>query len=127
MTTDGIKGILIETHNWGKTVAFWKALGYELEFETDHHSGQLRHPSGGPYLFIAERSENAPIRVQPMLWVADATGFVPPRSGSCSRPFEPQHWGVLESLIADPDGREFSVQAPIGPSDATPDREKHHG
>ena len=55
MTTDGIKGLLIETHNWGKTVAFWTALGYELEFETDHLSGQLRHPHGGPFLFVAER------------------------------------------------------------------------
>lgn len=55
MTTKGIEGLLIETHNWGKAVAFWKSLGYEIEFETDHRSGQLRHPAGGPYLFIAER------------------------------------------------------------------------
>ena len=41
----------VETHNWGKSVAFWKGLGYELELETDHHSGRLRHPAGGPYLF----------------------------------------------------------------------------
>ena len=32
MTTNGIQGLLIETHNWGRSVAFWKALGYELEF-----------------------------------------------------------------------------------------------
>lgn len=48
MSTRGIEGLLIETHNWGKTVAFWKSLGYEVEFETDHHSGKLRHPGGGP-------------------------------------------------------------------------------
>ena len=48
MTTDGVEVVLIETHNCGKTVAFWKALGYDLEFETDHHSGRLRHPSGRP-------------------------------------------------------------------------------
>jgi hypothetical protein len=47
MQTKGIKEVLVETHNWGTTVAFWKDLGYELEFETDHHSGRLRHPSGG--------------------------------------------------------------------------------
>ena len=47
MKTQGIEGWLIETHNWGKTVAFWKGFGYELEFETDHNSGQLRHPAGG--------------------------------------------------------------------------------
>jgi hypothetical protein len=46
MKTEGIEGWLIETHNGGKTVAFWQGLGYELEFETDHNSGQLRHPAG---------------------------------------------------------------------------------
>ncbi len=45
MKTEGIDDILVETHNWGKTVAFWKDLGYELEFETDHHSGRLRQPA----------------------------------------------------------------------------------
>ena len=54
-STKGIKEILIETHNWGSTVAFWQDLGYQLEFETDHHSGRLRHPSGGPSIFVAER------------------------------------------------------------------------
>ena len=39
MTTNGIQLLFIETHNWGKAVAFWQALGFKLEFETDHHSG----------------------------------------------------------------------------------------
>jgi hypothetical protein len=113
MTTNGIQGLLIETHNWGKTVSFWKALGYEIEFETDHHSGQLRHPSGGPYLFIAERAAGTPLQLQPMLGVNDAQKFTPPSSGAVVRPFEEQHWHVLEMLLADPDGRHFSVQAPL--------------
>jgi hypothetical protein len=124
MTTNGVAGFLIETHNWGKTVAFWKALGYELEFETDHHSGQLRHPNGGPYLFIAERPEGTPLQLQLALTVNDAAKFSPPSSGTVVRPFEPQHWGVLESLVADPDGRHFSVQAPM-PEGAR--KEHHHG
>ncbi len=113
MTTDGIKGLLIETCNWGKTVAFWKALGYEVEFETDHHSGQLRHPGGGPFLFIAERPDGSPLQLQPILSVRDAAGFAPPSTGAVVRPFEAQHWDVLELLLADPDGRHFSVQAPL--------------
>lgn len=113
MTTDGITGLLIETHNWGKTVAFWKALGYEIEFETDHHSGQLRHPSGGPFLFIAERPEDSPLLLQPMISVRDAAQFTPPSAGRVVRQFEPQHWHVLELVLADPDGREHSVQAPL--------------
>jgi hypothetical protein len=121
MTTAGITGLLIETHNWGKTVAFWKALGFELEFETDHHSGQLRHPGGGPFLFIAERPEGSPLLLQPVLSVADATRFTPPASGVVVRPFEAQHWNVLELLLADPDGRQLSVQAPLEGD------EVHHG
>jgi hypothetical protein len=113
MTTEGIEGLFIETHNWGKTVAFWKALGYELEFETDHHSGRLRHPKGGPYLFVAERPEDKALQVQPVLTVRDATKFSPPSSGTVVRPFEPQHWGVLEMQLADPDGRQLGLQAPL--------------
>lgn len=122
MTTDGIEGLLIETHNWGKTVAFWKALGYELEFETGHHSGRLRHPSGGPYLFVAERPASMPLQLQPVLAVRDATKFSPPGSGEVVRAFEAQHWDMLEMLLADPDGRHLSVQAPL----PTGTRGEHH-
>jgi hypothetical protein len=113
METNGIEGLLLETHNWGKTVAFWKSLGYELEFETDHHSGQLRHPRGGPFLFIAERPHDHALQVVPMVGVADAAQFSPPPAGRVLREFEPQHWPVLEMLLADPDGRRLSVQAPL--------------
>ena len=80
MTTRGIDGLLLETHNWRKSVAFWKSLGYEAEFETDHHSGRLRHPAGGPYLFIAERPPEHVLRVVPGLSVEDAAAFEPPRA-----------------------------------------------
>jgi hypothetical protein len=124
MTTEGIEGLLIETHNWGKTVAFWKALGYELEFETDHHSGRLRHPRGGPYIFVAERPAGTPLQLRPVLAVVDAAKFSLPGSGSVVRPFEAQHWDVLEMLLADPDGRHLSVQAPLP---AGTSKEHHHG
>jgi hypothetical protein len=111
--TEGIQGLLIETHNWGKTVAFWKGLGYELEFETDHHSGQLRHPRGGPYLFIAERPPQQQLKVQLAVGVKDARQFEPPRSAKVLRGFEEQHWPALEMVLGDPDGREISVHAPL--------------
>jgi hypothetical protein len=113
MKTEGIDGILIETHNWGKTVAFWQDLGYEIEFETEHRSGRLRHPRGGPYLFIAERP--ADHRLQLVLGVAvnDAAQFSPPRAGTVVRPFEKQHWPALQMMLEDPDGRQLSVEAPL--------------
>ena len=119
MQTDGIEGLLIETHNWGKTVAFWQALGYELEFETDHHSGRLRHPRGGPYLFVAERPREQVLQLQPVLTVRDAALFTPPRAGTVVRGFEAQHWQVLEMLLADPDERQLSVQAPLPAPEST--------
>jgi hypothetical protein len=116
MDTAGIEGLLIETHNWGKTVAFWKALGFELDFETDHHSGRLRHPRGGPFLFVAERPREQALKVVPMVAVADAAQFSPPSTATVIHPFEAQHWPALEMLLADPDGRELSVQAPLPPA-----------
>ncbi|HKP61374.1 MAG TPA: hypothetical protein VJV78_31815 [Polyangiales bacterium] len=113
MSTDGIEGLLVETHNWGKTVAFWKGLGYQLEFETDHHSGRLRHPSGGPYIFVAERAPDAALDVHPVIAVRDPEKFEPPSAGTVLHPFEKQHWHVLEMRLADPDGRHVSVQAPL--------------
>ncbi len=113
METRGIEGLLVETHNWGKSVKFWQALGYELQFETDHHSGQLRHPSGGPYVFVAERAEGSDLLLRPILGVDDPAAFTAPPSGTVERPFEDQHWGVAEMLLADPDGRVLSLQTSL--------------
>ena len=113
MKTKGIDGILIETHNWGSTVAFWRDLGYELEFETDHNSGRLRHPSGGPYIFVAERPQDHSLQVILGLTVEDASQFTAPRSGTVVRSFEKQHWPALQMLLADPDGRHIAVEAPL--------------
>jgi hypothetical protein len=113
MKTDGLDGILIETHNWGSTVAFWQDLGYALEFETDHNSGRLRHPKGGPYIFIAERPAGHALQVVLGLAVADAAGFTPPRAGTVVQPFEKQHWPAMQMLLADPDGRQIAVEAPL--------------
>jgi len=113
MKTEGIEGFLIETHNWGKTVAFWQGLGYEIQFETDHHSGELRHASGGPYLFIAERPVDQPLHIVPAVAVKDASQFVPPSSATVLHPFEEQHWPALQMMLADPDGRQVGVNAPL--------------
>jgi hypothetical protein len=113
VTTSGIEGFFVGTHNWGATAAFWKSLGFAFEFETDHRSGLLRHPSGGPYILLAERPETEELFVQPVLSVESAAAFEAPSSGTVERGFEPQHWGVLEMLVADPDGRSVSIQAPL--------------
>src|SRR5258708_33707532 len=55
MTTQGVAHLYLETHNWGKSVAFWEALGYKLEVEADHHSGQLVAPNGTKVFIAAPR------------------------------------------------------------------------
>jgi hypothetical protein len=35
MTTQGFDHLYLETHNWGKSVAFWEGLGFKVDFETD--------------------------------------------------------------------------------------------
>jgi len=124
MTTHGIDGVLVETHNWGKSVAFWQRLGYVLEFETDHHSGQLRHPGGGPYIFIAERPPEQELQVVLGLRVADERAFEPPTSGTVVKPFANTHWLTRQMLLADPDGRVVSIEAPKRAAKARPKARK---
>ena len=125
MATEGLAGLYVETRNYGATAAFWASLGYKNLFETDHGSGQWEHPAGGPYVFIAEQLE-ADLETHPILWVADSTAFAPDRTPDFARPFEPQHWGVVEAIINDPDGRPVSLQAPLPDGVEAPSADDHH-
>jgi hypothetical protein len=122
--SEGIAGLYVETHNFGKTVAFWQQLGYGLEFETDHNSGQLRHPGGGAWVFVAERPDAQTLQTHPILVVDDSASFQPPTAGTVERPFTPQHWDVVEAVLRDPDGRPVSVHAPLPEGVSAP---KGHG
>ena len=111
MTTAGIQAVFLETHNWGKAARFFQALGYELEFETDHNSGQLRN-GDGPSVFIAEVPRDREPEVQIVFGVPDADAFhVAPEIDVVS-PFEDTHWGTKQMVVRDPDGRLWSLQAP---------------
>lgn len=115
MATEGIEGVFMTTHNWGKAAKFFQALGYKLEFETDHHSGQLRN-GDGPYLFIAETPEAEAPQMQLVLKVADADAFQTDPVVEVVTPFEATHWGTRQMTVRDPDGRVWSVQAPSRPA-----------
>jgi hypothetical protein len=86
-------------HNWGTAAKFFQALGYQLEFETDHKSGQLRN-GDGPYVFIAEVPDDQPTGIRLVMGVVT--------------PFQPTRWGTQEMTVRDPDGRLWSLQAPTG-------------
>jgi hypothetical protein len=111
MATEGIEAVFLTTHNWGRAAKFFQSLGYELEFETDHSSGQLRN-STGPSVFIAEVPESEKVAMQLVLKVADADKVDLDPSVEVVKPFTDTHFGTREMTVRDPDGREWSLQAP---------------
>lgn len=110
MTTEGIETVFLETHNWGKTARFLRALGFEVDFETDHNSGQFSN-GNGPTIFVAEISPEQQPHAQLVLKVAD-TGQRPGDDVEIVRDFEQTHYGTQEMTVRDPDGRLWSLQAP---------------
>jgi uncharacterized glyoxalase superfamily protein PhnB len=111
MPTEGIEAVFLATHNWGKAAKFFQGLGFELEFSTDHNSGQLRN-GDGPYLFIAEVPPDQEPGVRIVLTVADEDAFRPGPGVEVVTPFEDTHYGTREMTVRDPDGRIWSLQAP---------------
>ncbi|MFJ9619816.1 VOC family protein [Streptomyces noursei] len=111
MTTEGIQAVHLTTHNWGRAAKFFQSLGYELEFSTDHNSGQLRN-GDGPYVFIAEVPEDQEPQTRIVLKVADGEAFRPDPAVEVVTPFENTHYGTKEMTVRDPDGRLWSLQAP---------------
>ena len=113
MTTDGIEAVFLETHNWGSAARFFLALGYELEFETDHHSGQLRR-GDGPTVFIAEVPPDQEPTTRIVFHAAQPDGLPDAPEVQVVSEFAPTHWGTQIAVVRDPDGRLWNVQAPAG-------------
>jgi uncharacterized glyoxalase superfamily protein PhnB len=105
--TDGIEAVYLETHNWGKSARFFQKLGYTVEFETDHNSGQLRN-GDGPFLFIVEVPATREPGISLVLAVADEDA-VQLDDVEVVTPFETKHWGAREMTIRDPDGRTWQL------------------
>jgi hypothetical protein len=112
MTAQGIEAVFLETHNWGRAVKFLQVLGYSLEFATDHNSGQLRNGES-PYVFIAEVPADQQPQTRIVLTVDHADSFHPDPSLDVVTPFEKTHYGTREMTVRDPDGRLWSLQAPL--------------
>lgn len=111
MATEGIEAVYLETHNWGKSAKFFRELGFEVEFETDHGSGQLRNGDGA-YIFLVEVPEGQEPQTQIALKVAEEDAFRPGPVVEVVSPFEDTHYGTREMIVRDPDGRCWNLQAP---------------
>ena len=118
MPTEGIEAVFLETHNWGKAAKFFQALGFELEFATDHDSGQLRS-GDGPCVFIAEIPADREPRAQIVLKVPDEDSFRPDPVVEVVTPFADTRYGPREMTVRDPDGRLWTLQAA--------EKEQEHG
>ncbi|TWS25715.1 VOC family protein [Tsukamurella sputi] len=103
MSTSGVDAFYITTHNWGATAKFLTGLGFTIDFETDHNSGQLTAPEG-PSIFVAEVPASEPTEISPVVRIDDEAGF--------DAPFADTHYGAREATLRDPDGRTWVVQAP---------------
>jgi hypothetical protein len=112
MKTMGLEAVFLTTHNWGKAAKFFQALGFTLEFETDHNSGQLRNGEG-PYLFIAEVPASEKPEAQVVLKVPREDAFRPEPNVEVVTPFEDTHWGTREMTVRDPDGRIWRLQTRV--------------
>jgi hypothetical protein len=108
MPAQGIDAVYVTTHNWGKSAKFFEELGFELEFDTGHNSGQLRS-GAGPSVFVAEVPENEPTDIQVVL-KADAE-FQPEQPVEVVTGFADTHYGTREMTVRDPDGRLWVIQA----------------
>jgi hypothetical protein len=113
MTTEGIEAVFLETHNWGRAAKFFQSLGFELEFATDHNSGQLRN-GDGPSVFIAEiPADREPRQPRLVLKVADPKELRVEEGIEVVTPPAPTHYGTREMEVRDPDGRIWTLQAPL--------------
>ena len=103
-----IQAVYLETHNWGRSAKFLQTLGFELDFETDHRSGQLRR-GDGPTVFVAEVPADRPTSTA--LVVDMPASWEPDPSLEVVTPFADTHYGTREMTVRDPDGRTWVVQA----------------
>ncbi|WP_327295520.1 MULTISPECIES: VOC family protein [unclassified Streptomyces] len=112
MTTRGVEGVYVETHSWGKTAKFLESLGFKVEFATEHGSGMLKNDDG-PYFVVGEIPEDRKPQTQLILRVEDAETFKPDPIVEVVSPFEETHYGTQRMVVRDPDGREWSIEAPL--------------
>jgi hypothetical protein len=114
VSTEGIEAVFLTTHNWGRAAKFFQALGYELEFDTGHGSGQLRN-GAGPSVFIAEVPAEHELQTRIVLRVPDAERFRADGIVEVVKPFAETHYGTSEMTVRDPDGRQWTLSTPSAP------------
>ena len=106
--TRGIEYVYLETHNWGKTVKFWQALGFALELDLGS-AGRLVHPDGGTAVFVEDVPEGKPLANQLYLRALRPEGC-PDSPAEIAKDWHASHWGTQLLELRDPDGRTVILQ-----------------
>ena len=108
--TTGFDHLYVETHDWVAALAFWARLGFQLEYDTGHHSGALRHRDGGPTVFLAQQSLEDPLATE--VYLGALPDYEIPAGVHVVSPFVESHWGTKVAIIQDPDGHRYRIQSP---------------
>ena len=112
MATRGFELVYLETHNWGKSAAFWEALGFKLEFDqTDHGHSGLLVSENGTRIFLEEKDLQDPLAIDLYLGVSDQAACQPSAPVEVVQEFTSTHWGTQVMTVRDPDGRLFRLEA----------------
>jgi len=109
MSVTGIHHLLIETHSWRDSVAFWQELGWTL-VEDHGTSGKLTSPGGVPYIWLNEVAPSRTPMIEPYFDLGPAV-FTPRSPIEIVEPLTTTHWGTKLMSVRDPDGRIVRLQA----------------
>ena len=94
MATRGFELVYLETHNWGKSAAFWEQLGFKVEFEqTERGRSGLLVSENGTRIFLEEKDLQDPLALDLYLGVPDEDACQPGPPVEVIRSFTPTHWG----------------------------------
>lgn len=105
----GVHHLYVETHSWSKSLAFWEAVGFELDPGWGPSDGILRPPAG-PYVFLRAVPEDQQLALQVFLAADDLEEVARhPAVGVERGPYQAE-WGPNLLDVKDPDGRVFVVR-----------------
>ena len=106
MAVTGIHHLVVTTHHYEATVAYWRDLGFTVDFETGHGSAKLDPPTPGPYVFVDTADSHEEPRIQVYLDVDRRAGIAGDWAAT--------HWGTFVLAHPDPDDRIVWLQE-VGP------------
>lgn len=120
MSIHGLDHVYVETRAFDRAVAFWKALGFDVESqwgEPGHRACQL--VSGAARVVLAEPAAGAAPEGPTVHFALGAAEAMQARLAESDdvkvlTPLAATHWGTRWIRVADPDGHVWVLEAPAG-------------